>query len=326
MIANDFDVAPASWESDSVALCAVREDVFVLEQKVPIEDERDALDAQSHHVLARDRDGRPIGTGRLVPPNLSPDGRTATIGRMAVLAQWRGHGVGASILRVLLEQARARAYATIELHAQTHALSFYAKFGFAPHGEEFDECGILHRRMTLTLAAPSVREPPPPSPRPEARALLTSDRQQTLEGILTLLDDARHEVALYTRDLDAPLLDVPSVRDALKRIALSGRHARIRILAHDLRRPLAEGHRLIALAQRLPSVFAVRTPVDETDLQYPAAFLLNDRGGYLFRALATRVEAGGSTCAPGRHAQLREFFDQVWERSVPTAELRSLGI
>lgn len=331
MIEDDLRVAPATWQSDCAALCAVREQVFVVEQQVPIEDERDAFDARSHHVLARDRHGQPIGTGRLVPPHVlgaDDDDRAPTaavIGRMAVLAAWRGRGVGAAILRVLLEQARTLGYAVIELHAQTHALAFYAKSGFVPHGAEFDECGIAHRGMSLALAAPVAREQPPLPPRPAARALIAADRRQAVAAIAMLLDDARHDVALYTRDLDAPLLDVPQTLDALKRIALSGRHARLRILAQDVKRPLASGHRLIALAQRLPSAIALRTPVDERDLQYPSAFLLNDRGGYLFRLLGTRAEGEGSTCAPGRHAQLREYFDQVWERSLPSAELRTLG-
>lgn len=330
MIEDDFSVEPATWDSDCTALCAVREQVFVVEQKVPIEDERDALDACAHHVLARDRRGQPIGTGRLVPPHAlrgeadrAP--MAAVIGRMAVLAEWRGRGVGAAILRVLLEQARALGYGTIELHAQCHALAFYAKFGFAAHGEEFDECGIAHRTMRLDLAPAAALEARPLPPRPESQPLVVADHAQALAAVTALLADANHEFAICTRDLDAALFDVPATLAQLKRIALSGRHARIRILVQDVRKPLTDGHRLIALAQRLPSAIALRTPVEERDLQYPSAFVLNDRGGYLFRILGSRAEGEGSTCAPGRHAQLCEFFDQVWERSQPSAELRTLG-
>ena len=144
--------------------------------------------------------------------------------------------------------------------------------------------------------------------------------------VMNGLEPARYEIAIYTRDLDPALLDVPPILDAIKRIALSGRRARVRILVQEPRKPLADGHRLIALAQRLPSLIEFRTPQDEQDRQYASAFLINDRRGYLFRTLASRNEGEGSTYAPGRHAQLREYFDQVWERSVPSEELRKLVI
>jgi predicted GNAT family N-acyltransferase len=84
MDATGFHVEPASWEADRDELLRIREQVFVVEQNVPVEDERDALDPGSRHVLAHDADGRAIGTGRLTARH--------TIGRMAVLAEWRGRG------------------------------------------------------------------------------------------------------------------------------------------------------------------------------------------------------------------------------------------
>jgi predicted GNAT family N-acyltransferase len=318
MIPEDFRVEPADWTTDLEALRAVREQVFVVEQQVPIEDEWDALDARSRHVIARDTTERPIGTGRLTPDH--------AIGRMAVLAEWRGRGVGEAILKALLDQARALGYAAIETHAQTHAIRFYEKFGFEAYGDEFIECAIAHRMMRIELAALERRVLAALPPKPEPRVLIADDRDQTVAAIADLLADAAHELAIYSRDLDPGLLDVPPILDAIKRIALSGRRARVRILVQEPRKPLAGGHRLIALAQRLPSLIEFRTPEDEHDRQYASAFLINDRRGYLFRTLATRNEGEGSTYAPGRHAQLREYFDQVWERSAPSEELRKLAL
>jgi len=317
-IRDDFRIEPADWATDYDALRAVRDPVFVDEQKVPIEDEIDAQDPLSKHVIARDSANTPIGTGRLSPERL--------IGRMAVIREWRGRGVGEALLAALLDQARALGYPAVELHAQSHAISFYEKFGFAAYGEEFDECGILHRMMRIELAPTGARTFAPLPPKPEARTLVADDREQAVAAIADLLADARYEIAIYSRDLDPALLDVLPILDAIKRIALSGRRARVRILVQEPRKALADGHRLIALAQRLPSIIEMRTPLEETDRQYASAFLINDRRGYLFRVLASRNEGEGSTYAPGRHAQLREYFDQVWERSVPSEELRQLAI
>lgn len=317
MIRDDFHVEAASWEHDLADLRAVREPVFLVEQKIPPEMEWDELDAKSRHVLARDREGRPIGTGRLTPEH--------GIGRMAVLAEWRGKGVGEAIMRVLLEQARLLGYPSVELHAQNHAIAFYTKIGFEPFGEEFIECEIPHRMMRLALEPLAGRVPAALPPKPEARILLAEERSQALIAVTDLLNAAQYEIAIYTRDFDPDLFDVPATLDAIKRIALSGRHAQVRIIVQEPRRPLADGHRLIALAQRLPSVIAIRTPVDEHDLTYPSAFLVTDQRGYFFRVLGSRLEGEGSTYAPGRHAQLCQLFDQAWERSTPSEELRQLS-
>jgi predicted GNAT family N-acyltransferase len=332
MIADTFRVEPASWQHDQADLRAVREQVFIVEQAIPAEEEWDVFDERARHVIARDDAGRPIGTGRLLPPRPAsgdedpPVAATpASIGRMAVLPEWRGHGVGAAIMRVLLEQARALGYPEIELHAQTHAIPFYATLGFEAYGEEFDECGIPHRMMRRALDPPAAREPAPLPPHAQPRLLAAQDSAQARAAIAELLVEARHEVMIYTRDLDPALLDVAAALDEIKRVALSGRHARIRVIIHDARAPLVAGHRLLALAQRLSSTFELRTPTDERDQQYPSAFVLNDCHGYFFRPLGSRPDGDGATHAPGRHGQLRALFDQVWERSAPSDELRRLA-
>ena len=89
-----------------------------------------------------------IGCGRIVPPvNDGP----AHIGRMALLPEWRGKGVGSAIMGHLLEYARSQRYARIELNAQTQAMEFYRRFGFAEVGEMFMDAGIPHIRMQLQL-------------------------------------------------------------------------------------------------------------------------------------------------------------------------------
>lgn len=316
-IPDDFRVEPASWQADEEELRAVRERVFVVEQSIPPADEWDDLDSPSRHVLARDAQGRAIGTGRLTPD--------ATIGRIAVLPEWRGRGVGKAIIRVLLEQARLLHLTAVTLHAQAHAIPLYEGFGFHVEGEPFMECGIAHRTMRLELEPLSTRIAPVLPAKPEARAFTIEDRLGGRAVLVDLLADCGHEVALCTRDLDPGLLDAPEVLVQLKRIALSGRHARIRILLQDPRKAVADGNRLVALAQRLPSMIEVRTPVEEQDQQYAAAFLVTDRRAYLYRPLASRHEGEGSTHAPGRHGQLLSLFDQMWERAVPSEELRQLG-
>jgi predicted GNAT family N-acyltransferase len=320
MIPTEFTLEIADWANpaDNAACRAVRAQVFVVEQKVPEADEVDDLDATARHVLARDGNGNPIATGRLTT--------TAMIGRMAVLDAWRGRHVGAAILTTLLDEARAHAYPAVELHAQSTALRFYEKFGFAKYDDEFEECGIKHWHMRMQLAPLAAPERAAPPPRPEVHVVVVESREHAMTQTLSLIAAARREVCIYTRDLDPPLFDNETVLEALKHLAISGRGATIRIVVQDPRSPSQRGHRLIALAQRLPSVFALRVPTQEEDLQYASAFVLNDARGYYFRTLGNRFEGEAVNYAPGKHAQLHEFFDRIWERSEPSEELRQLAI
>ena len=138
-----FTIRILGWSEALPLARPVREKVFIEEQRVPREMEWDEWDERSEHAVAHDSKGRAIGTARLLP-----DGR---IGRMAVLVEWRGQGVGTALLEALLALARERSMPCVMLHAQTHAAGFYRRFGFNERGGEFLEAGIAHVEMTLDL-------------------------------------------------------------------------------------------------------------------------------------------------------------------------------
>ncbi|MGH8225671.1 MAG: GNAT family N-acetyltransferase [Gammaproteobacteria bacterium] len=158
----EFEVRLADWSQDLPALREVRTRVFIEEQRVPVALEWDEMDADCVHALAF-ADDAPIGTGRLTPD--------MHIGRMAVLAEWRGRGVGSRLLEILMQAARERGDMVCRLNAQTHALDFYTRYGFRTEGEEFIEADIPHQTMVLRLD-PSPLPPsggkdnPLPSPLP----------------------------------------------------------------------------------------------------------------------------------------------------------------
>lgn len=127
------------WGAQCADAQAVRYDVFVVEQKVPLEMEADEMDSLCLHAVAYDGEGNAVATGRLLP-----DGH---VGRMAVLKTRRGQGLGGAILEALMEQARKRGDSAVILNAQTQAEPFYRRFGFVRVGEEFIEAGIAHIEM-----------------------------------------------------------------------------------------------------------------------------------------------------------------------------------
>lgn len=128
--------------TDPTDCYAVRHIVFVGEQNVPVDLERDALDATAIHLLATVA-GQPVGAARIVVK-----GDTGKIGRVCVLREQRGTGLGAALIREALEILRDTPGVTrAALGAQIDALGFYEKLGFTAYGDVFDDAGIEHRMM-----------------------------------------------------------------------------------------------------------------------------------------------------------------------------------
>ncbi len=140
---TDFTLQETSWSRHAEELGRVRRTVFIEEQGVPATLEWDEDDAGALHLLAQAVNGEPIGCARLLP-----DGH---LGRMAVLADWRGRGVGQALLTAALKAARARGHTQVQLSAQTHAVAFYVRAGFVSIGPEYDEAGMPHVSMQKFL-------------------------------------------------------------------------------------------------------------------------------------------------------------------------------
>jgi len=134
----EIDVVTTSFAENRELIFGIRKTVFVIEQSVPEEIEIDDLDASAQHVLAF-VDGVLAGTGRI-----TAEGR---IGRMAVLREFRGLGVGREILLALVEMGQNFAVHRLCLSAQCHAIPFYERMGFVAQGDIYEEAGIPHRWM-----------------------------------------------------------------------------------------------------------------------------------------------------------------------------------
>lgn len=143
-------VETGEWAALGEGAGALRRAVFVEEQNIPESLEWDAHDPVVLHAVARNRLGQVIATGRL----LHAEDGVSHIGRMAVHRNLRSGGHGAAVVRVLEEAAQARGDREVALNAQRSAERFYARLGYAVHGEAFEEAGIPHIEMRRVLQAP----------------------------------------------------------------------------------------------------------------------------------------------------------------------------
>lgn len=135
---NDIHVRIADWNHDNADLRRIRESVFQQEQGVPAEQEWDSEDDTATHFLAFEGQFA-VGTARLLPD--------ASIGRVAVLKDWRGMHIGELIMQAVIAEAERQGMQEQILTAQTHATAFYERLGFKVTSEEFIEAGIPHVEM-----------------------------------------------------------------------------------------------------------------------------------------------------------------------------------
>jgi predicted GNAT family N-acyltransferase len=150
---SKIKVVQVSNEGELSSALAIREIVFIEEQRVPESLERDEEDSNAFHLLAYEG-GHAIGTGRLVQLGVPPKGEVGTwgrIGRMAVLASWRTKGVGSMLLNDLEAEARRRQLDGLFLHAQLFTRGFYLGAGYEAAGQIFEEVGVPHVEMRKRL-------------------------------------------------------------------------------------------------------------------------------------------------------------------------------
>lgn len=131
------------YDQHKTGIQHVRHQVFIDEQGIDPAEEWDEHDAEATFAIALDAKDHVVGTARLLDQG--------KIGRMAVLLEYRRQGVGTALLRHLLELARQRGYAQIELSAQQRVMEFYLRLGFKPVGPPHVEVGIPHQNMQFVF-------------------------------------------------------------------------------------------------------------------------------------------------------------------------------
>jgi predicted GNAT family N-acyltransferase len=141
-LTNNFEVIRVTWASHEPQLRAIRQPVFVIEQEVEPDFEWDEIDAVAIHLLAMSNN-EPVGCARII--------NHRKIGRMAVLKDWRGHGVGQALLAEAVAICQAYGTKSINLTAQTHAITFYKQAGFVEISGVYQDANIPHVDMQLDL-------------------------------------------------------------------------------------------------------------------------------------------------------------------------------
>lgn len=123
----------------------VRQEVFVLEQKITSDEEFDGIDNQCVHIFL-EGDGVIIGYCRIVPAGVAYE--NVSIGRVLVKKEYRRKGIAQEILNAAMSYIKVYFNDTkIVLSAQLYAKKLYESVGFIQNSDIYDEAGIAHIKM-----------------------------------------------------------------------------------------------------------------------------------------------------------------------------------
>ena len=140
---NNLKIEIVKWIDGPSQLKNIREKVFIQEQKVTPQLEWDGMDEKAIHFLVFN-DKAAIGCARAI---VIKD--HMQLGRMAVLKEYRGQGIGGALIEKAMTIAKLNQLSAIYISAQCHAIDFYKKFGFEVTSDIYLDAEIPHRDMTL---------------------------------------------------------------------------------------------------------------------------------------------------------------------------------
>ncbi|MBL3825405.1 MULTISPECIES: GNAT family N-acetyltransferase [unclassified Marinobacter] len=313
-----------SWQLAPASIRDIRQQVFIEEQKVPPELEWDETDEIADHYLAVLPDNTPAGVARL----FSTLEETGHIGRMAILPQYRGHGIGEALLRHLIAESADR-FSELRLSAQEHAIPFYQRSGFHVCSGVYDDAGIPHfdmRCLAPDLAAESLGTKDQPMILGSDTDSWLFDTEARLLGLMdSVVGQAGQRIWLYDRLLEHDLYDRHRFRELISALARRHRLSEVRLLIHDDKPLVKRRHALVELMRRLPSRMELRLVNEDYPVE-DQPFILADREGVVYRHDFYKPEGFAKFSDGGRVKLLSENFQRMWDAARPSLELRELPL
>ena len=154
---------------------------------------------------------------------------------------------------------------------------------------------------------------------------MISSRQDNYDALLAMLNQAHQSLDIYSHNLDGSLYDTSECLTAIKQLSLNNKKAGVRILLRDVDYITKHGHRFVELARRLPSSLEIRRISSDFEHIISCYSIIDDRG-VIFRNDAMRFEAKACFNDPLLARDLHKQFNEIWNQSEPSQEMRSLHI
>ena len=298
MSAIDYQVV--SWRDHENVIKTIRTEVFIQEQRIPINEEWDEYDAllSTQHIVAY-KNAACVGYLRLLA--------NGQISRVCVTHPQRRQGIATELLRKAIIYAREHGQIRHWVHAQTSALNLYKQLGFVAIGDSFDECGIPHIKMELTITTPN-----------EAKKIYSDSviRFDSNQVLVSYIDQmallAKREMRILTHQLNPLFYGEESTAELISELARHSRFSDLRILIYDTKPLHGKRHPLISLAQRLPSKLQIKkctlTPKSKDE-----AFITFDQQMLIYFNAESTCYGFANFNAKAEAKNYEEEFNYLWQ-------------
>ncbi len=153
------------------------------------------------------------------------------------------------------------------------------------------------------------------------RNILTT-LEEVRAQVTAVADVAQRTLAIYTQDLEPQLYDQDPFLEAVKRLVLARRYARVRVLIADPGRAMRDGNRFLSMARRLTSYIDLRNVAKELR-DNPSAFIIADDKAIVYRQHASRWDGIADLNDPVIARKYLAYFDEVWHASECDLEIRT---
>lgn len=158
-----------------------------------------------------------------------------------------------------------------------------------------------------------------------ATPLTLATRQENTDATLELVKQCKLKLAIISRELDPFIYDQSAFIEAVKKLALRGRHVEIRIIVFKSELLIRKGHRLLNLANQLSSFMALRKP-DRKDNTFNQAMMIVDDVGYVLREDSERYKAEVQFNDRRQTRNLLLVFNKIWDMAKPDPNLRRMHL
>jgi len=329
---NEIHVTTVDWINGK-AVRDIRQQVFIDEQQVPEDLEWDAEDDNATHFLLYYQQ-QPAATARLLH-----DGH---IGRVAVLPDFRGKGLGAEVMQQVIAFAQASGMHELHLSAQTHATAFYRKLGFSITSDEYLDAGIAHQDMywqssdqsplqlpdiefdspgRFAIHNPDLSREPVSEYAGETDGMVTVNDDNALPHVATLVSQCRRRLRIYSPEQARWLFNRLDFINACESLIAREPLARIQILLQSVDRDFLQGRSLLSLTHRFPSLCEIRC--QHPDLQKQKYVqLMTDAQGFFMQPDHRVRQAFAREYSPDQVKRWADQFDELWGSSQSDPAIR----
>lgn len=165
----------------------------------------------------------------------------------------------------------------------------------------------------------------PPADAGLGRRWVISSFEDARDAAARIAAVAQRGLAILTPDLEPGIYDSEPFLEIAKRLVLSKRYARIRVLISDPARTVKNGNRLVSLGRRLNTYIEFRN-LHQDYSEHREAFLLADDRALLYRADGSRWEGIADRDEGQVARRYLELFDEIWSASETAKEIRQLRV